>query len=101
MYPELEKEIEIYEQKTPKSAAALKKSWPLMPLGVSSNFRSYEPYPLFIESAKGTRIRDLDGTEYIVFALCFRALMAAHCTPIMTKSVAYRLEKRPKFGIHN
>ena len=99
MYPELEKEIEIYEQKTPKSAAALKKSWPLMPLGVSSNFRSYEPYPLFIESAKGTRIRDLDGNEYIDFALCFGALMAGHCNPIITKAVADRLEKGTMFGM--
>lgn len=99
MYPELKKEIEIYEKKTPKSAAALGKSWPLMPLGVSSNFRSYEPYPLFIESAKGARIRDLDGNEYIDFALCFGALMAGHCNPIITKAVAERLEKGTMFGM--
>ena len=99
MYPELKKEIETYERRTPKSAAALKRSWPLMPLGVSSNFRSYEPYPLFIESAKGTRLRDLDGNEYIDFALCFGALMAGHCNPIITKAVAERLEKGTMFGM--
>src|SRR5579864_8203457 len=99
MYPELKKEIETYEKRTPKSSAALKRSWPLMPLGVSSNFRSYEPYPIFIESAKGSRVRDLDGNEYIDFALCFGALMAGHCNPIITKAVAERLEKGTMFGM--
>jgi glutamate-1-semialdehyde 2,1-aminomutase len=99
MYPELQKEIEAYEKRTPKSRAALQRSWPLMPLGVSSNFRSYEPYPLFIESAKGARIRDLDGNEYVDFALCFGALMAGHCHPAVVKAVQERLDKGTMFGM--
>src|SRR4051812_49669665 len=81
MYPALKKEIEVYEKRTPKSSAALKKSWPFMPLGVSSNFRSYEPYPLFISEAQGTRLRDLDGNDYVDFALCFGAIMAGPRPP--------------------
>ena len=99
MYPELKKEIETYERRTPKSRTALDRSWPLMPLGVSSNFRSYEPYPLFISDAKGARIRDLDGNEYVDFALCFGALMAGHCNPIVVKAVQERLEKGTMFGM--
>jgi len=99
MYPELKKEIDTYEKRTPKSRAALAKSWPLMPLGVSSNFRSYEPYPLFIEDAKGTAIHDLDGNQYVDFALCFGALMAGHCHPAVVKAVQERLEKGTMFGM--
>ena len=99
MYPELKKEIETYERRTPKSRRALDQSWPLMPLGVSSNFRSYEPYPLFISDAKGTHIRDLDGNEYVDFALCFGALMAGHCNPVVMKAVQERLEKGTMFGM--
>jgi glutamate-1-semialdehyde 2,1-aminomutase len=54
MYEQLKKEIESFERRTPKSRPALERSMPWMPLGVSSNFRSYEPYPLFIEHAQGT-----------------------------------------------
>src|SRR5215472_8892980 len=99
MYPELKKEIETYEKRTPKSRAALDRSWPLMPLGVSSNFRSYEPYPIFIHDAKGVRLHDLDGNEYLDFALCFGALMAGHCNPIVVKAVQERLEKGTMFGM--
>ncbi|MCI0352658.1 MAG: aminotransferase class III-fold pyridoxal phosphate-dependent enzyme, partial [Acidobacteriales bacterium] len=99
MYPELKKEIETYEKRTPKSRAALEKSWPLMPLGVASNFRSYEPYPIFIKDAKGGHVRDLDGNDYADFALCFGALMAGHCHPAVVKAVQERLEKGTMFGM--
>ena len=52
-----------------------------MPLGVASNFRSYEPWPLFVKDAKGSHIHDLDGNEYIDFNLCFGALMAGSLPP--------------------
>src|SRR5437868_12261568 len=70
-----------------------------MPLGVSSNFRSYEAYPLFIDSEKGARVRDLDGNEYLDFALCFGALMAGHCNPHVVKAVQERLDKGTMFGM--
>jgi glutamate-1-semialdehyde 2,1-aminomutase len=91
MYSALQKEIQTYEKRTPKSSAALKKSWPFMPLGVSSNFRSYEPYPLFIAEAQGTRLRDIDGNDYIDFALCFGAIMAGHAHPAIVKAVQEQL----------
>jgi len=99
MYPALQKEIETYEKRTPRSSAALKKSWPSMPLGVSSNFRSYEPYPLFIAEAQGTRLRDLDGNDYIDFALCFGAIMAGHAHPAVVKAVQEQLRRGTMYGM--
>src|SRR5689334_13234546 len=38
--------------------------------GVSSQFRLYnQPHPMFYERAKGARIWDVDGNEYIDFTL--------------------------------
>ena len=51
MHPLLEKELATFEARTPGSKAALKRAQPRMPLGVASNFRSYEPWPLFIKDA--------------------------------------------------
>ncbi|MBI2683169.1 MAG: glutamate-1-semialdehyde 2,1-aminomutase [Acidobacteriales bacterium] len=99
MYAQLKKELETYERRTPRSRAALEHSKPWMPLGVSSNFRSYEPYPLFIESAQGTRVRDLDGNEYIDFNLCFGALMAGHANPIIVRAVEEQLKKGTMYGM--
>ena len=99
MHESLKKEVATYEKRTPKSRAALEKARPWMPLGVSSNFRIYEPYPMFIADARGAHIRDLDGNDYADFNLCFGALMAGHCNPAVVKAVQERLEKGTMFGM--
>ena len=99
MYEQLKKEIESFERRTPKSRAALERSTPWMPLGVSSNFRSYEPYPLFIEHALGTRVRDLDGNEYVDFNLCFGAIMAGHSNPVVIKAVEEQFRHGTMYGM--
>ena len=99
MHHLLEKELANFESRTPASRAALKKAEPRLPLGVASNFRSYEPWPLFIKDAKGSHIHDLDGNEYIDFNLCFGALMAGHCHPAVVAAVKERLEIGTMFGM--
>ena len=99
MHPLLEKELSTFESRTPDSRAALKKAEPRLPLGVASNFRSYEPWPLYIRDAKGSHIHDLDGNEYIDFNMCFGALMAGHCHPAVVAAVKERLEIGTMFGM--
>jgi glutamate-1-semialdehyde 2,1-aminomutase len=99
MFPLLEKELATYESRTPGSRDALKRAQPRMPLGVASNFRSYEPWPLFVKSAKGSHIWDPDGNEYIDFNLCFGALMAGHCHPAVVAAVQERLTTGTMYGM--
>ncbi len=99
MYHLLEKELSSFESRTPGSRAALKRAEPRMPLGVASNFRSYEPWPLFVKDAKGSHIHDLDGNEYIDFNLCFGALMAGHCHPAVVAAVQERLVTGTMYGM--
>jgi len=87
MHDELQKEIATYENRTPKSAAAHKRALERIPLGVASNYRHYEPYPIFVKDGKGSRIHDIDGNEYVDHNLCFGALMAGHCHPAVVKAV--------------
>src|SRR5450432_4631837 len=99
MHQLLQKELALFESRTPASHAALKKAEPRMPLGVASNFRIYEPWPLFVKDAKGTHIHDLDGNEYIDFNLCFGALMAGHCHPAVVKAIEAALHIGTTFGM--
>jgi glutamate-1-semialdehyde 2,1-aminomutase len=99
MHEGLRNELALYEKRTTKSREALDRARPWMPLGVSSNFRSYEPYPLFISEARGTRVKDLDGNEYIDFNLCFGALMAGHGNPIVVKAMEEQLKKGTMYGM--
>src|SRR5215472_14898000 len=99
MYEELRKEIENYERRTPRSREAHGMALARLPLGVASNFRIYDPYPLFIQDAQGGRIHDLNGNEYIDFNLCFGALMAGHCHPAVVSAVEQHLRTGTMFGM--
>ena len=81
MHEGLQQEIETYEKRTPRSKAAHTRAEGALPLGVASNYRAYDPYPIFVRDGKGGHIHDIDGNEYIDFNLCFGALMAGHCHP--------------------
>src|ERR1700678_2961400 len=99
MYPDLQKELETFERRTPKSAEAYKKNLQRHPRGVASNYRHYDPWPIFVKDAGGSKFRDLDGNEYIDYNLTFGALMAAHCQPDVMKAVEKRLSTGTMFGM--
>jgi len=99
MYPELQKEVAEFERRTPKSAESHKKNLKRIPLGVASNYRAYDPYPIFVKEGQAGRFRDLDGNEYVDHNLCFGALMAGHCHPAVMKAVEKRLSTGTMFGM--
>ena len=63
MHETLQKEIALYEKRTPKSAEAHKKAEKRIPLGVASNYRAYDPYPIFVAEGQGERSRISTGTS--------------------------------------
>jgi len=59
--PRLAKELATFERRTPKSAEAHKKNLKRIPLGVASNYRAYDPWPIFVQRSQRSKFRDLDG----------------------------------------
>jgi glutamate-1-semialdehyde 2,1-aminomutase len=80
-----------YKRRTPKSAALHARAKKALPLGVASSFQSYEPYPLFMGDARGSRIHDVDGNEYIDFDMAFGVLAAGHSHPAFAEVLARRV----------
>ncbi len=99
MHEGLQHEIATYEKRTPKSKAAHTRAEARLPLGVASNYRAYDPYPIFVRDGKGGHIHDIDGNQYIDFNLCFGALMAGHCHPGVVKAVQAKLGTGTMFGM--
>jgi glutamate-1-semialdehyde 2,1-aminomutase len=95
----LEKEIETYKRRTPKSCAAQRRAEMRLPLGVASSYRAYEPYPLFVEEGNASRVRDLDGNEYVDHNMCFGVLLAGHNHPAVVKAVERVLQIGTTFGM--
>ena len=48
-------------------------------------------FPIYFESAKGNRVRDIDGNEYIDFALGDTGSMAGHSAPEVVAAVTRRI----------
>jgi glutamate-1-semialdehyde 2,1-aminomutase len=99
MHETLQKEIALYEKRTPKSAVAHKKAEKRIPLGVASNYRAYDPYPIFVSEGHGSKITDIDGNEYIDHNLCFGTLMAGHGHPAVVKAIKDIADRGTTFGM--
>jgi len=99
MHEGLKKEIATYEKRTPKSAEAHKRALQRIPLGVASNYRAYDPYPIFVKKGAGSKLWDIDGNEYIDHNLCFGALMVGHCHPAVVKAIEGALYIGTTFGM--
>ena len=99
MHDALKKELALYEKRTPKSAEAHTKAQKRIPLGVASNYRAYDPYPIFVAEGHGSKIKDIDGNEYIDHNLCFGTLMAGHGHPAVVKAVKDIADRGTTFGM--
>ena len=95
----LKREIEQYEKRTPRSKQAHVRALERLPLGVASNYRAYDPYPLFVREGKGGHLWDVDGNEYVDFGLSFGALMAGHSHPAVVRAVESRLRLGTAYGM--
>src|SRR5271156_6767010 len=99
MHQGLKEEIELYQQRTPRSAQAHARALNRLPLGVASNYRGYDPYPLFVREGKGGRIWDVDGNQYLDFGLSFGALIAGPSHPAVVRAVESRLSLGTAYGM--
>src|SRR2546428_1126415 len=82
-----EEELQAFRRRTKKSAQAWEAAKKRIPFGVNSNYRLVDPYPLYVRKAKGSRIWDADGTEYIDFCMAFGTLVAGHSHPVLAKAM--------------
>lgn len=69
-----------------------------MPGGVSSPVRAYKPYPFFTSRAKGSRLYDVDGKEYIDYCLAYGPLVLGHANPEVKAAVNDQLERGWLYG---
>lgn len=92
-------ELERYKAQTRESRALYGRAERVLPLGVSSNFRTYEPYPIYVERAQGSRLWDRDGREYVDFSMCFGALMVGHAHPVMVEAIAKAASQGTLYGM--
>ncbi len=90
-----------YRAKTRRSMELYEKSVNLLPAGVTYSLRYFHPYPLYIVRAKGTRVWDIDGNEYIDLWMGHGAHLLGHIPEVVLKAVREALEYGTHFGFEH
>jgi len=84
-----------------ESAKLFEKAKTLFPGGVNSPVRAFKAVggnPLFIESAKGSKIKDADGNEFIDFCCSYGPLILGHAPDEVIEAVSKTVKKGTSFG---
>ncbi len=84
-----------------KSAEAFAEAKTLMPGGVNSPVRSYRNVdcnPPFIARAKGSKIYDIDGNEYIDYVGSWGPMVVGHAHPKVVKALQEAVERGTSYG---
>jgi glutamate-1-semialdehyde 2,1-aminomutase len=79
--------IATYSEANPKSRAAFERASQVLPGGVTHDVRSFVPFLPYIVRAHGARKWDLDGHEYIDYAMGHGALLLGHAHPALIDAV--------------
>jgi glutamate-1-semialdehyde 2,1-aminomutase len=84
-----------------KSKALFSKAKRIIPGGVNSPVRAFKSVggtPLFIESAKGSKLYDVDGNEFIDYVLSWGPMILGHSHPKVVNALKKAAEKGTSFG---
>jgi len=83
----LKQEWELFTKGTGKSAEESRRSFKSLPLGVTSSFQHWDPYPISIASAKGAYMTDVDGRQLLDLSMGFGAMFAGHLNPTVIEEI--------------
>ena len=65
----------------------------VIPSGINSPVRYFDPYPFFVRKAKGSIMWDVDGNNYIDYCNAYGALMLGHGRKEIISEVEKQIEK--------
>jgi glutamate-1-semialdehyde 2,1-aminomutase len=84
-----------FAQTHPKSARAYAQGRQYLFGGVPMTWmnKASGGFPLYLESARGARVRDIDGHEYVDFALGDTGAMAGHSPPAVVAAIRSRADE--------
>ena len=82
-----EREIARYAEMTQGSQRQTAKAMKVLPLGVASNFQFFDPHPVVIQRAQGSKMWDVDGNVFIDYNMGYGSLLAGHSHPLMVEAI--------------
>jgi glutamate-1-semialdehyde 2,1-aminomutase len=81
-----------------KSQALFERAKKVLPGGVNSPVRAFEPNPFFVECAQGSKMFDADGKAYLDYCMAYGAMLLGHAQPDIMEAVKDQLAKGSLYG---
>ncbi len=85
-------EWENFTKNTPASGTHNVESAKTMPLGVTSSFQYWDPYPISVAKARGAYLTDVDGRQLLDLSMGFGAMLVGHLNPTVVDYVKDALD---------
>jgi len=81
------------------SASLYERALEILPGGVSRNTVLRKPHPVYVDSAAGCRVTDIEGVERIDFSNNMASLIHGHAHPAIVAAVTEQLGKGTAFAL--
>ena len=88
----LAREWDQFRAQTPASDEHNRRASESLPLGVTSSFQHWDPYPISITTAEGAWLTDVDGRRLLDLSMGFGAMLVGHLNPVVVEHVTETLE---------
>ncbi|BAM69439.1 MULTISPECIES: glutamate-1-semialdehyde 2,1-aminomutase [unclassified Methanothermobacter] len=82
-----------------KSKELFERAQRVLPGGVSSPVRRFDPYPFFAAGGKGCILESVDGKSYIDYCLAYGPLILGHAHPRVVEAVERQIERGTTYGV--
>lgn len=97
---EIEKiETEQLVERTGASARLFERAKRTLPFGVASSFQAGDPYPVYLREGNGSRVWDVDGTEYVDFHNGFGTMAVGHAHPKVREAIKRAARSGTHFAV--
>ncbi|TFB18538.1 aspartate aminotransferase family protein [Filobacillus milosensis] len=96
MYTEI-MQSEHMSDKTRVSYEAYQQAKEVIPGGVTANIKYFDPHPIVMKEAHGSRLIDVDGNKYIDYLLCYGALVLGHGHTAVKEAVNEQINQTGTF----
>jgi glutamate-1-semialdehyde 2,1-aminomutase len=93
--------LKNYQLKTEKSRNLYSRAVKVFPGGISHNIRYFEPYPFFVNKAKGKQLQDVDGNKYTDYWMGHWSLILGHSPKPVTDTLAAQSQNGTLYGTVN
>jgi len=94
----IQEEEATFVERSPRAAEYAVRANRVLPGGVTSSWQISRPRPVWIDEGQGSRVRDVDGNEFIDYHGGYGAMLAGHAHPAVVAAVTERVRRGTHFA---